>query len=265
MLKNYPPRRDASRSWCVGLVISTLLLLAYAHAARAGEEGTALLWGEPYAGVFAGSRQADHRVTDVEGFSNWGNAGWSVEYDRSGFSGGVLAGRKFWWSGLPLRIEIDGMAGGGTAASNRLDPQDLDETARSEFRWVATARIGIEHPAGPATVFAGGGLAFAGIETSVTDIDFGPGMPARPDPDDSFSDRSVEAGWVLGIGVEAPLTDRWTLRLEGSYLDFGRSTHHVNHSGDGRCGPGGPRRPCPYDIDNDLGIMRLAITRRFGP
>ena len=264
MQKNHPPRRVASRSLCAGLVMSALLLLTCAGAARAGSEGNPLRWGEPYAGVFAGTRQADHRIIDVEGFANWGKPGWSVEYDRSGFTGGVLAGRKLLGGGLPLRIEVDGMSGGGTAASNLLDPQGLDETVRSEFRWIATARIGIEHPAGPATVFAGGGLALAGIESSVTDIDFAPGVPRHPDPDDSFRDSSLEAGWVFGFGVEAPLAGAWLLRLEGSYFDFGRSTHHVNHSGDGRCGPDGPRRPCPYDIENDLGIVRLAIIRRLG-
>ncbi len=265
MQKNYPPRKTASRSWCAGLVMAVFLSPVYAGTAQAGSEGAALRWEESYAGVFAGSRRADHQVIDVEGFANWGNPGWSVEYDRSGFTGGVLAGRKLRWGGQTIRIEIDGMSGGGTAASNMLDPEGLDETVRSEFRWIATARAGIEHAAGPATVFAGGGLAVARIESSVTDIDFGPGMSTREDPDDSFRDGSVEAGWVIGIGVEAPLADNWMLRLEGSYLDFGRSTHHVNHSGDARCGPSGPRRPCPYDIGNDLGIVRLAIIRRFGP
>ena len=70
------------------------------------------------------------------------------------------------------------------------------------------------------------------------------------DPDDSFHDSSTDIGWVTGLGVEAPLTNAWTLRLEGSYLDFGRRIQHVNRSGNGRCGPGNPRRPCPYNIDN---------------
>ena len=77
-------------------------------------------------------------------------------------------------------------------------------------------------------------------------------------------DGSTEIGWVIGLGVEAPLADAWTLRLGGSYLDFGRSTHYVNRSGDNRCGPEGGRRPCPYNIENNLGILRLAIIYRFG-
>ena len=109
---------------------------------------------------------------------------------------------------------------------------------KSESRWIATARAGIERSIDPATVFASGGIAAARIENSVIDIDSGPNMPSRMDPDDSFRDGSTEIGWVIGLGVEAPLADAWTLRLGGSYLDFGRSTHYVNRSGDNRCGPG---------------------------
>ena len=80
----------------------------------------------------------------------------------------------------------------------------------------------------------------------------------------SFHDRSTAIGWVVGLGVESPLAEAWTVRLEGLYLDFGQSTHDVNRSGDGRCGPGMPRRPCPYTIEHQLGTVRMAIIHRFG-
>ena len=147
--------------------------------------------------------------------------------------------------------------------TNRLDPEGLDETAATKFRWIATARGGVEQTLGPVTVFASGGVAAARIYNSVTDIDFGPNIPRHIDRDDSFRDSSTRIGWVIGLGVEAPLADAWTLRLEGSYLDFGRSKHYVNRSGNNRCGAEGPRRPCPYSVENKLGIVRLAIIRRF--
>ena len=112
--------------------------------------------------------------------------------------------------------------------------------------------------------FVAGALAVSRIANSVVDIDFGPDMPTREDPDDSFRDRSTEVGWVIGAGIEVPLPDSWALRVEGSHLDFGRETHRVNHSGGGRCGPGGVRKPCPYTVENKLRILRLGITRRFG-
>ena len=229
-----------------------------------------------YAGVFAGSGRTDGRIVDVDGFSNWGNPGWTVDYDDAGLVGGVLVGRKFEAGGLPLRIELDGTFGGGSARTSRIDPgnpDDPDETVESEFRWIATARAGVERAVGPATIFASAGLALARIENSLTDLDrgldrsFDPPRPTpwRTDPDDSFRDGSTELGWVIGAGVEAPLGDAWTLRFEGSYLDFGESTHHANRSGNNRCcGAGTPRRPVSYRVGNSIGIVRLGFIYRFG-
>ena len=175
----------------------------------------------------------------------------------------MLLGKRFDTGLIPLRIELDATFGSLSADTNRLDPKDLDETAKSKYRWITTARAGLEHTVGPVTLFASGGLALARVANTVTDIDFGPDMPTRKDPDDSFSETSTEVGWVVGAGIEAPLSEVWTVRLEGSYLDFGSSGHEVNRSGNGRCGPGNPRRPCPYRVENTLGLIRLAIIRRF--
>ena len=229
-----------------------------------GSDDGIFAWAATYVGVFAGFGQADNRIVDVDGFANWGNPGSTVDYDTSGFIGGALIGKKFKIGGVPLRIELDGMVGKVSATSNRLDPEGLDETVQSVCCQIATARAGIEQPVGAATIFAAGGLAAARIEHSVTDIDFGPNMPPRMDPDDSFHDRSTAIGWVVGLGVESPLAEAWRVRLEGSYLDFGQSTHDVNRSGDGRCGPGMSRRPCPYTIKHQLGTVRMAIIHRFG-
>ena len=245
------------------IVFSAVSMLAFAGSARAGSEGAEFNWAGTYVGLFAGAGRTDNRIVDVDGFANWGNPGSIVDYDASAFVGGALVGRKFEIGGVPFRIELDGTFGGLSAASNRLDPEGLDETVKSEFRWIAAARAGIEQSIGIATVFASGGIAAARIENSVTDIDFGPNMPTRMDPDDSFRDGLTETGWVIGLGVEAPLADAWTLRLEASYLNFGRNTHYVNRSGNNPCGPGNPRRPCPYNIENDLGIVRFAIIYRF--
>ncbi len=246
------------------LALPALLALANGSPANAEGEDAAFDWTGSYAGIFVGSSRADNRIIDVDGFANWGNPGSAVDYDDAGFIGGALMGKKFDIGDIPFRIEIDGSLGDLSANTNRLDPEGLDETAETEFRWIATARGGIEKVVGPATIFATGGLSAARINNSVTDIDFGADMPPRLDADDSFRDASTEIGWVIGAGVEVSMANAWTLRLEGSYLDFGRSAHYVNHSGDARCGPGNPRRPCPYTIENNLGVVRLAIIRQFG-
>ena len=248
-------------------------MLASGDPARAGSDETAFGWTGTYAGVFAGSGRGDNRIVDVDGFANWGNPGSTVDYDDAGFAGGVLIGKKCEIDGVPpLRVELDGTFGDVSAKTDRLDPSPSggDETGESELRWIATARAGIEQALGPVTVFATAGLAVARIDNSVTDLDrsvdsSGNPTPWRVDPDDSFRGGSTGVGWVIGAGVEASLSDVWALRLEGSYLDFGRSTHEVNRSGNNRCcGPGTPRRPAFYSVENKFGVVRLAVIYRFG-
>lgn len=217
-----------------------------------------------YAGASVGSGRMDSRIVDVDGFSNWGNPGWAVNYDDLGSLGGFLAGRKFQIGGARLRIELEGAVGNLSASSDQLDPQGLDETAQSELRWMAAIRAGIERSVGSATLFAAAGLAIAGIDNSVTDLDrSGLNDPWHLDPDDSFDERSRPIGWTVGLGFEAPLSRAWLLRLEASHLDFGRRSHRVNLSANGHCGPGNPRRPCVYEVEERLAILRLAAIRRF--
>ena len=260
-------------------LLPVLAMLAAPGPARA-DDGAATVGGAgTYAGVFAGLGRADNRIVDVDGFSHSRRAGWTVDYDDAGFAGGALIGRRFEIGRVPLRIELDGTFGDLSAKTDQIDPrfQPPDETVESEFRWVATARAGVERVVGPATVFASAGLALARVENSLIDLDayrdqngewvlLPDGRPAqRMDPDDSFRDGSTEFGWVIGAGVETSLSDAWTLRLEGSYLDFGESTHHANRSGnDPCCGAGTPPRPVSYRIENRLGIVRLALIHRFG-
>lgn len=44
----------------------------------------------------------------------------------------------------------------------------------------------------------------------MTDIDSNE-SGSMVDPDDSFSKDSTEVGWVAGVGLEAALSDAWTL------------------------------------------------------
>ena len=249
-----------STSRCPLVILLALLMLAAARGASAGcdEAGPC-----GYAGAFVGSGRMYTRIVDIDGFANWGHPGSGLDYADVELVGGGLVGTRFDVGGALLRIEVDATAGGMAAATNRLDPAGLDETAESEFRWVATAGGGIERAIGRVAVFATGGLAIARIADSVTDVDYSRTGPPRIDLDDSFHDVSTDIGWQVRIGVEASLTAAWALRLDASYLDFGRRAYEVNRSGDNRCGPGGPRRPCPYSVRHELGLVRLAVVYRF--
>ncbi len=247
--------QNARRILAAAVMLAAITTTAHAQADRGSQK--------MYAGLVAGSSWMDNRIEDVEGFAHWGMPGWTLDYNDSGLVFGVLAGRRFSLGDLPLRFEVDGMQGDMSARSNRVDPEGLDETVETEIRWVATARIGPEHAIGPVLAFASFGVALAGIDRSVTDIDWRPTVAPHVDHDDSFSDHTTEVGWVAGLGVETRWQRAWDVRLEGLYMEFGKSTHYVNHSGDNRCSPEGPNRPCPYEIDHALGMVRLGITYRF--
>ena len=241
----------------------TLVLLGLVSLAGIGAGDAAAVWEEAYAGVFAGAARSEHRIIDLDGFAHWGRRGWATDYEDGDLVGGLLVGRKYTLNRARFRIELDGNFGDMSARSDRLDPVGRDETARARLRWVATARVGLQHQEGPVTIFVNGGAAVARITNSVTDIDFSRDMPPRMDPDDSFHDRSTKIGWVLGLGIEGPLAAAWAWRLDGSYLGFGRGTHRVNRSGNNPCGPGGARQACPYRVENHLVMVRFAIIRRF--
>lgn len=252
LIKQYPGP-------AVGLVLTTAVLLACPfHAVQAASPDS---W---YGGLFAGSAWLDNEIEDVEGFANWGLPGWTLDVHDSGMVAGVLGGHAFEFAGLPLYLEVDALLGDMSARSMRLDPQGLDETVEVEYRWVATVRVGAEHTIGSVRVSASTGMALAGVDRSVTDIDSEPNIDPYLDADDSFGDHTTEVGWVVGAGLSTHLAESLEVRLEGLYMDFGTSTHHVNYSGDNRCWPGGPQRPCPYKFDNELGLVRLGLTYRFG-
>ena len=249
------------------VVLSTFLMLGSGGPASASQQrpGSALFdRAGTHASVFVGYARTGNRIIDIDGFANWGNSGSILDYADTGLVVGALVGKKFDFGDVPLRLEVDATFGNLSANTDRLDPEGLDETAESEFRGITTARAGVEQAIGPATAFATVGIAVAGIANSVTDIDFRQGEMPRVDPDDSFRDSALSIGGVIGVGVETPLADTWTLRLEGLYLDFDGKTHFVNRSGDNRCGPRRNRRPCSYNLDNTLSTVRLAIIRRFG-
>ena len=246
------------------LAFTALLALVNGRPVSAVSNDASSDGARTYTGIFIGSGLMGNEIVDIEGFANWGQPGYTLGYGDNRFVGGALMGTKVRLGGVRFRIEVDGTFGDLSAKSNRLDPSGLDETAGAEMRWIATVRAGFVQPVSGAAVFATGGLAATRIANFVTDIDSGRDILPYWDPDDSFRDTSIALGPVFGAGIEAPLAAGWLLRVEGSFLDFGWRTHTVNHSGNNRCGPGNPRGPCPYDVRNQLGIVRFGLIRRFG-
>ena len=136
-----------------------LVLLALVIFANVRGVPADAAWGEAYGGVFVGAGFQENRIVDPRGFAYWGRRGWGTDYDDADLAGGFLLGRKYELNGARFRIELDATFGDMSAQTDRVDPPGRDETARASFRWAATARLGLEHKEGPATIFINGGAA----------------------------------------------------------------------------------------------------------
>jgi outer membrane immunogenic protein len=87
----------------------------------------------------------------------------------------------------------------------------------SEMDLFATARVRAGYSFGALMPFLTAGGAVTRIHAHTTALD-------------GFDKRYTKFGWTVGGGVEAMLPDRWTVKLEYLYADFGRSLLTVDTS-----------------------------------
>jgi outer membrane immunogenic protein len=143
-----------------------------------------------YAGLFAGWGWGDSVVSSVDpkadGLVGGGLVGWELRRDN--FLVGVEGDMGY--------ANIDGA---NKAASTTVD-----------VNWLASLRLRAGVDMNGFAVYGTGGVAFANMEAAVT--------TASPP-----SDTQTLTGYVLGAGLEAPLTDSLSARLEYMYYDFNRS------------------------------------------
>lgn len=245
------------------LALALAFLIAAAGTTQAQEYTTGF-----YVGAFSGAGVMDVRTTDIDGFTgSQGVPRQTLEYDDSGFPSGVVAGRHFQLGRVPIRFEMGGAFIGLPSASRQMDPVGMDETATSELRWVGTVRMGVRKPLGRIGVFLDGGVSIAGISNSFIDLDPGTDGRMQVDHDDSFDDQLTRVGWVVGTGMEMPVTGAWNIRFEGLYVDTGETDHQApNRLGvnAGICGPAGLPSPCRYGIDQRFALLRLILIRSLG-
>lgn len=250
-----------------GSLVTPLAVSAGNHFPENPKESPEALPGQTYVGLSIAHGTSRGTLIDQDGFANWGVPGWTVKYRGSDHLAGFLVGKRFPDADPPVRIELDLSVGSIRASSDLLDPTPRggDETVRSRFTLVSSLRVGLQISIGSTDVFLTAGPAVAYIENSVTDIDFSSEFPLGVfDPDDSFRDHSADLGYAVGAGFETPFLADSFLRFDVSYYNFGEDTHRVNHSGGNRCGPGGPNRPCNYEIEHELVASRIALVFRFG-
>jgi outer membrane immunogenic protein len=141
--------------------------------------------------------------TNVNGFIGGGQAGFNYQ------SGVWVWGFEtdLQWSGERGSFNTCDIAGcppGSTfgSASTRLNWYG---TARGRVGWVPTQRV---------LLYATGGLAYGGISSDYVSGINGNVLTAT-------SASTTRVGWTVGAGAEAALDNRWSVKAEYLYMDFG--------------------------------------------
>lgn len=196
-------------------------------------------WNGSYIGANAGYSWGRFNSTSTADLFNTGaGSGFAPKVD--GWLGGIQVGRNWqtgsWLIGIEADAQITGEkdslersmvlgsvpVGGGVVT--------LSQNVANEWAlpWFATLRGRVGVTANNWLFYGTGGLAlghvkFSNTTTLVTDY---VGAPANVTTSvaTSLSDSTTRVGFALGGGVETALSDRWTVKAEYLYLDFGSHT-----------------------------------------
>lgn len=144
----------------------------------------------------------------------------------SGVIGGAHVGYNLQyneWLVFGLEGSVDGTSLSHTATVSVNDvtgatPGIITSTAQGNVQGSIRGRLGIAWDR--ALIYATGGVAFAGYNTTIVDTTgFFTGVPG---PNTTFS--NTRAGWTVGGGIEYAITDNWWVRAEYRYSNFGHTT-----------------------------------------
>jgi outer membrane immunogenic protein len=145
----------------------------------------------------------------------------SRDLTSSGFLGGVQAGFNYQFApflvfgveadfqGFNLNKSFDGNFGTTPFGNQLLTHTEVDA------HWLFTARGRLGYAADNWLIYATGGLAVAKINFEQINV-----MPDYPFTD-TFSVSKTKTGWTIGGGVEYACRDRWSVKAEYLYVDFG--------------------------------------------
>jgi outer membrane immunogenic protein len=152
-------------------------------------------------------------TTTASGSGNLNSQGW-----LGGIQGGYNWQSRWWVFGLEGDIQASGQRGSVGICDTAGCPIGSGmATDNFSMPWFGTFRGRIGFTPDPRwLVYATGGLAVAEIKDSLAGgpVGGGPGGVA-------WSVDTTRAGFAVGGGVEAALFDRWSLKVEYLFMDFG--------------------------------------------
>ena len=152
----------------------------------AGETRGSLSGSQPVAGLFGGiGRQYDHLYLGIEASID------SLHFDESRSSGAVYI-------------------------SNTTGAFVNDISIKADYQAMLRARVGWAQDRWMTYVTGGVAATRIKLDASFTDDFLGPGARGHD------TDKETRLGWVAGVGGEYALSDKWSIRAEYLYADYGK-------------------------------------------
>lgn len=200
-------------------------------------EMTKFNWNGTYIGAHAGWG----RIANVEQTFLL-NGDTSGEFSGSGFFGGATVGVN-WQNGF----WVFGLEGDYSAPNIRAETVNAplcmiggSGACLTEINNLFTFRARAGYLINNVLVYGTGGLAYGSVTSGIS-------VPAG-----YYSAKKFESGWTVGAGIEAPLGNYWSTKLEYLYVDLSVPTYEV---------------PGPFYFDSSNArthIVRLGLNYRFG-
>lgn len=185
-----------------------------------------------------------------------------VTSDTSGsdtsFTGGGQLGCSWqfnpsWVGGL--EGDINYIHASSTQHNNILGRGGEDTVRTTTLRWFSTVRGVFGYAWGPSFLYATGGLALGGVNSSVALTDTGPGVPTSTIF--AGSEAATRAGWTVGAGYAYAFNDRLSLKLEYLHFDLGTVHYSVPRVAPGISAPWAASANVTGDI------VRLGVNYKF--
>lgn len=219
-------------------VFLSFVFIACAAGASLAQSNTSDDWTGFYVGGNAGIAVGRTGVNTSTIYSGSGyfattspaavNAAGATSIESNGFTGGGQAGYNKQFGRFVIGAEADF---GAHRINKEVVTGDDYPCCTSSFEiaqsvktnWMFTARPRVGVTAGPALIYATGGLAMTDVEYNAvfTDND--------SNAFESASFKKTRTGYAAGGGVEVKMTNRWSAKVEYLYADFGRTSVTSNN------------------------------------
>ncbi|WP_306120751.1 MULTISPECIES: outer membrane beta-barrel protein [unclassified Roseitalea] len=210
-------------------------------------------WTSLYAGAHVG--YATGGKTWTQTFSSAGTGplaiGAPVDYDMAGLTGGAQVGFNYQPSGSPLVFGAEATISLGDLADSGDSVTFAGYTKHSDIKWMGTATAKAGYAFDRVLVYAKGGFAFANEDFFI----------AFNGVQDTDTVSTTRTGWTFGAGAEWAIDNRWSVRAEYAYVDFGASNHEFTYPA-GSTSPGLTER---FDIDQHMHTFGIGVNYHFRP